>query len=95
MIPENEAPVTEEVEFDALLAFDQALAAGADPLGGDLTDPFLHPVHECQRLLEAVWPHEGVSTSRSNSRETSGVFRSCTSSAAVGSGLSSSPRTER
>ena len=68
MIPKNEAPVTENREFDALLAFDQALAAGADPLASDLTDPFLHPVHECQRLLEALWPRS-VSTSFELPRE--------------------------
>ena len=62
MIPRNNHAATEQSELDAILAFDRALAAGLAPSASELTDPFLHPVHECQRLLEAVWPR-GVSTS--------------------------------
>ena len=47
---------TEESELEALLAFDRALAAGEDPPTSDGSASFLQPVHECQRLLEAVWP---------------------------------------
>jgi WD40 repeat protein/tRNA A-37 threonylcarbamoyl transferase component Bud32 len=39
-----------------LLAFDEALAAGADPSAGAGAASSLRAVHECQRLLEAVWP---------------------------------------
>jgi eukaryotic-like serine/threonine-protein kinase len=55
MIPRNNKAATEQSELDALLAFDQALAGGVDPTSR-AGNPFLHPVHECQRLLEAVWP---------------------------------------
>jgi serine/threonine protein kinase len=58
MIRPNELAATEEPEVEALLAFDRALAAGNDlpssSNGGSAS--FLGPVHECQRLLEAVWP---------------------------------------
>ena len=59
---------TEQSELDAILAFDQALASGIDPTTNG-ADPLLHPVHECQRLLEAVWPR-----SVSNSSELSRKF---------------------
>ena len=56
MIPVNEHPATEESEMEALLAFDRALAAGAEFPATVKSACFLQPVHECQRLLEAVWP---------------------------------------
>ncbi|MFI5457998.1 MAG: protein kinase [Isosphaerales bacterium] len=58
MIPEHDLPVTEESEseVEALLAFDRALAAGNDPSASVEGASFLQGVHECQRLLEAVWP---------------------------------------
>ncbi len=61
MIRTNQSPAAEEPELDALLDFDRALAAGAKPptISGDSS--FLGPVHECQRLLEAVWPRSAPS----------------------------------
>jgi WD40 repeat protein/tRNA A-37 threonylcarbamoyl transferase component Bud32 len=47
---------TKETPLEALLAFDKALAAGADPWAGAGAASSLRAVHECQRLLEAVWP---------------------------------------
>src|SRR5262245_46604874 len=55
MIPVDEQPLAEPPDLEALLAFDRALAAGVAPRL-DATDSALDPVHECQRLLEAVWP---------------------------------------
>ncbi len=60
MIRTNELPPVEETEIEALLAFDRALASGTDPLVRDGPLSCLNPVHQCQRLLEAVWPR-GVS----------------------------------
>ena len=45
-----------------MLAFDEALAAGADPSAIDGPASSLHAVHECQRLLEAVWPRSVPAT---------------------------------
>jgi len=56
MIPEHDLPVTEDSEVEALLAFDRALAAGNHPSASVEGASFLQGVHECQRLLEAVWP---------------------------------------
>ena len=60
MNPVIKAPTTEECEVEALLAFDRVLAAGIDPPTSVGPDSFLQPVHECQRLLEAVWPRSVV-----------------------------------
>jgi len=68
MIPEHDPPVTEESEVEALLAFDRALAAGNDPSASVEGASFLRGVHECQRLLEAVWPRS-VSPSRELPRQ--------------------------
>ena len=56
MIPVNNRPATEESELNALLAFDRALAAGQLPPSSEPDASLLQGVHECQRLLEAVWP---------------------------------------
>ncbi len=56
MIPAPDRPVIDDSELEALLAFDRALAAGDDPAASAGCATFLEPVHECQRLLEAVWP---------------------------------------
>ena len=66
MIPVNKAPATEESEVEAMLAFDRALAAGNDPPTSVGFDSFLQPVHECQRLLEAVWPRSSESFVRAS-----------------------------
>ncbi len=62
MIPVNKASAIEESEVEALLAFDRALAAGDDLPASVGSDSFLQPVHECQRLLEAVWPRSAASS---------------------------------
>jgi WD40 repeat protein len=56
MIPGNKHLATEEPDVEALLAFDRALIAGDAPPATIKSTSFLQPVHECQRLLEAVWP---------------------------------------
>jgi WD40 repeat protein/serine/threonine protein kinase len=59
MIPVTNQSATEESEVEALLAFDRALAAGDAAPTTAASASFLKPVHECQRLLEAVWPRSG------------------------------------
>ncbi len=56
MIPGTKPSAIEESEVAALLAFDRALAAGNDPPPRAASASSLKEVHECQRLLEAVWP---------------------------------------
>jgi len=56
MIPVDDPPTAEQSDVDALLAFDRALAAGAEPTANSAAGPLLQPVYQCQRLLEAVWP---------------------------------------
>ena len=56
MIRSNNPSVAEPSELDALPAFDRALASGDDPSTSGGSTSFLQPVHECQRLLEALWP---------------------------------------
>ncbi len=56
MIPVHDYECPDERDVDAILAFDRALAAGADPSPSTWPDSQLQAVHECQRLLEAVWP---------------------------------------
>jgi WD40 repeat protein len=46
----------EDWQVSALLHFDETLAAGNDPEAGDDRDSLLRAVHECQKLLEHVWP---------------------------------------
>jgi eukaryotic-like serine/threonine-protein kinase len=67
MIRRDDASAAEQFELEAMLAFDQALAGGTDP-NTSTAHLFLHPVHECQRLLEAVWPRS-VSTAFELPRE--------------------------
>ena len=56
MLPVNKHRATEESKAEALLAFDPALAAGGElPVTVNSTS-FMQPVHECQLLLQAVWP---------------------------------------
>jgi WD40 repeat protein len=50
----------EDADVEALLAFDCALAAGVQPSPAKRGLAFLRPVHDCQRLLEAVWPRRAV-----------------------------------
>ena len=52
----NGLPATEESQVDAILAFDRALTAGDEELSSESSASLLRPVHETQRLLEAVWP---------------------------------------
>ena len=56
MIRETDPSIADDSQVEALLAFDDALAAGADPSTSDWPASPLDAVHECQRLLEAVWP---------------------------------------
>src|SRR5271170_1756734 len=55
MTPEIDRPPTDELELEEILAFDRALASG-DPTPSIDPGSSLRAVHECQRLLEAVWP---------------------------------------
>jgi WD40 repeat protein len=59
MIPEDDARVPEDRLIQLLLAFDEALAAGRDVDESEEAWSPLHAVHQCQRLLEAVWPRRG------------------------------------
>ena len=63
MIRTSLSPAGEEPELDALLDFDRALAAGIKPPANAGESSFLGPVHECQRLLEALWPRTSPSPS--------------------------------
>jgi eukaryotic-like serine/threonine-protein kinase len=66
MIPMDERRAPEQSELEALLAFDRVLASGIEPTA-TAAAPFLQPVHECQRLLEAVWPRvQATSLERRN-----------------------------
>ena len=52
----DELPLFDDTEVQALLAFDRALFSGRDSTSTAEAASYLQPVHECQRLLEAVWP---------------------------------------
>jgi hypothetical protein len=56
MMPDDELTLPADSQIESLLAFDQALAAGSDPTKANEPATVLRAVHECQRLLEAVWP---------------------------------------
>jgi WD40 repeat protein len=56
MIHEHELETGDESRLEAMLAFDRALAFGDIPAAKVDDGPELEAVHECQRLLEAVWP---------------------------------------
>ncbi len=60
MIPVSDRPVPEESDLEAILAFDLALALGEAPPANIRSTSPLQPVHECQRLLEAVWPRSSA-----------------------------------
>jgi WD40 repeat protein/serine/threonine protein kinase len=55
MIRSNDQSRTEQLQVETILAFDRALADGALP-AASAAGPCLDPGHECERLLEAVWP---------------------------------------
>ena len=76
-----------------MLAFDEALAAGDDLSTDEGAGSSLQAVHECQRLLEAVWPRH--TRSHLTRPDNSAASRSCASWAAVVSGSSSWPRIRR
>ena len=61
MTSRTDASDIEQRELEAMLAFDRALAGGVNPTAS-ATLPFFDPVHECQRLLEAVWPRSDSSS---------------------------------
>ena len=63
MIRTNKLRATEDSQVEAILAFDRALAAGEDQPATAGSASFLQPVHECQRLLEMVWPRSDLSSS--------------------------------
>ena len=65
MIRETDPSIADDSQVEALLAFDDALAAGADPSTSDWPASPLDAVHECQRLLEAVWPRSVPDVDRS------------------------------
>jgi WD40 repeat protein/tRNA A-37 threonylcarbamoyl transferase component Bud32 len=56
MTPETEPPRCDERELEEILAFDRALISGSDLPADAEPGSSLTAVHECQRLLEAVWP---------------------------------------
>ena len=56
MIHEHDLETGDESRLEAMLAFDRALAFGDIPAANVGEGPELEAVHECQRLLEAVWP---------------------------------------
>jgi len=60
MIPKPDETVSQGWETESLVAFDEALAAGQDPELVGLEKSPLVAVHECQRLLEEVWPRSAV-----------------------------------
>ena len=62
MILGTDDSIDGDPRVEALLAFDEALAAGADPSALDGPESPLHAVHECQRLLEAIWPRSAPAT---------------------------------
>src|SRR3954454_19194071 len=55
MLLDDDATEPEDWQIEALRVFDEALAAGSEPRCDNLGSP-LSTVHECQRLLERVWP---------------------------------------
>src|SRR5262245_17444435 len=57
MIHEDE-PTPVDGLIESLLAFDRALIAGDDSFstGDTASSGTLEAIHDCQRLLEAVWP---------------------------------------
>src|SRR5260370_33799822 len=59
MIINDDAIVPDDRLIQSLLAFDDALAAGRDLDENDQPWSALHAVHQCQRLLESVWPRGG------------------------------------
>ncbi len=56
MTPKTDVTIPEDSQLEEILAFDRALASGDDPFPGIEPGSSLAAVHECQRLLEAVWP---------------------------------------
>jgi eukaryotic-like serine/threonine-protein kinase len=56
MIHEHDRKRSDESELEAMLAFDRTLADGGILTANVGEWPDLVAVHECQRLLEAVWP---------------------------------------
>ncbi len=56
MTPKYDPLTAEDSHLEALLAFDRDLASEHRPLAGDGASSSLRAVHECQRLLEEVWP---------------------------------------
>jgi WD40 repeat protein len=55
MILNNDTAIT-DAELESLLAADAALAAGDSLSSSSESGSTLEAVHECQRLLESVWP---------------------------------------
>jgi WD40 repeat protein len=56
MLPEDEDATIGNADVESLSAFDEALAAGRNPIRSAQQNSALEAVHECQRLLELVWP---------------------------------------
>lgn len=56
MKPDDDLSQAEDWQIEALVAFDEALAAGRASEVPCAPESPLHAVHECQRLLERVWP---------------------------------------
>jgi WD40 repeat protein/serine/threonine protein kinase len=56
MTPTTDAPAAEDSRLEALLSLDRALASGEPPTTDEDRASSLDAVHECQRLLEALWP---------------------------------------
>jgi eukaryotic-like serine/threonine-protein kinase len=56
MIRAHDSQPSDEPDVEALVAFDRALAGEGAPNKDETALAWSHPVHDCQRLLEAVWP---------------------------------------
>ncbi|MHC5539171.1 serine/threonine-protein kinase, partial [Singulisphaera rosea] len=56
MNPDDDPSEAEDWQIDALVAFDEALAAGRASEPPCEPGSPLYAVHECQRLLERIWP---------------------------------------
>src|SRR3954452_9851595 len=64
MRPDDNHDLPEDWQVEAILAYDEALAAGRTPSPRGEPDSRLQAVHDCQAFLEWVWPR-----STSDSRE--------------------------
>ena len=88
MHPDAHSDLPDDRQVEALLAYDQALAAGRALSSSIELDPQLRAVHDCQTLLERVWPRSTPLTQ--NFPGSFGRFRLERELGAAGSGSSTS-----